>query len=269
MGSSPNIPIDNIVSPADPGLFPEEATGLSAQPQKSSSPFINAVEQDQVPSIQMYSGLDAAKNSQLVGLISQIFNESFGFRPDGKPYRLGPKSIAERLQQTDYLFVAGDERFGIGYLFGKEAPSSQGRIAWIESMAVLPLYRKRGIATALVKHFDRVTKGATRLGCATPNPIAALIVSRVVPGKLYIGRCGPPYNLRKLLHEIREHCFDLRGCQIDERNFTIKTGFSPLSRSDQREWHPQTPQAMPTWWTWVEDLPNEFEALLIIERDSH
>ena len=65
--------------------------------------------------------------------------------------------------------------------------------------------------------------------------------------------------------EIRQDCFDLRGCHIDEGNMTIKTGFSPLSRSDQREWNPRRPVAEPSWWKFVEHLPNEFEALLIIE----
>jgi GNAT superfamily N-acetyltransferase len=217
-------------------------------------------------SITVYSGPAAASNLQLVKLISTIFNESFGFRPDGRPYRLGPKSVSERLMETDYVLLAGDERSGIGYLFGKEIPSSQGRIAWIESMAVLPLYRRRGVATALVTQFSHATKDASRLGCATPNPIAALVVTRAVKGKLFLGRCNAPYYLRQLLKEIRQNCFDLRGCFIDEDNLRIKTGFSPLSRSDQREWNPRTPQEEPYWWHWLQLLPNEFEALLIIER---
>ncbi|TAJ10606.1 MAG: N-acetyltransferase [Nitrospirae bacterium] len=215
--------------------------------------------------IQAYAAPIAATNPQLVKLVSHIFNESFGYRPDGRPYRLGPKSVSERLQETDHLFVAGDEQSGVGYLFGKEITSSQGRIAWIESMAVLPLYRRRGIATAMVKRFWQATKNAPRFGCATPNPIAALIVSRVVPGKLYVGQSDPPHHLRRLLKEIKQNCFDLRGCSIDERTLTIKTGFSPLSRSDERDWSPRTPQAPPHWWAWIQHLPNEFEALLLIE----
>ena len=86
-----------------------------------------------------FSGPEAARNVTVTGLVSKIFNESFGHRPDGKPYRLGPKATAERLASTDLLFIAGDEQSGIGYLFGKEIHSMDGRIAWIESMAVLPL----------------------------------------------------------------------------------------------------------------------------------
>lgn len=219
-----------------------------------------------LPQISCYSGPSAAANDQLVKLVSGIFNESFGFRPDGRPYRMGPKSVAERLSSTDYLFVAGDHLSGIGYLFGKEIPSSQGRIAWIESMAVLPLYRRKGTGTALFRSFVVATKAARRLGFATPNPVAALIATSQVGGKTYVGPCHPPYALRRLLKEIRQHCFDLRGCLIDEDNLRIRTGFSPLSRSDQREWNPRRPSPEPPWWQFIEHLPNEFEALLIIER---
>lgn len=220
----------------------------------------------QPQSISCYSGLSAASNERLVKLVSCIFNESFGFRPDGKPYRLGPKSVTERLTETDYLFVAGDEWSGIGYLFGKEIPSSLGRIAWIESMAVLPMYRRNGIATELVRSFATTTKAASRLGFATPNPIAALIATKQIPGKTYVGPCHPPYTIRRILKEIRQYCFDLRGCFIDEVNLTIRTGFSPLSRSDERKWSPRRPSPEPSWWKLIEHLPNEFEALLIIEK---
>ncbi len=89
---------------------------------------------------------------------------------------------------------------------------------------------------------------------------------RIVPGKPYIGPCYPPYAIRRLLKEIREHCFDLRGCHIDEDNMQIRTGFSPLSRSDEREWTPRQPLPEPSWWKFIEHLPNEFEALLVIEK---
>ncbi len=222
--------------------------------------------EDSVPIIHSFSGYQAAASEETVRRISHIFNESFGYRPDGKPYRLGPKSVTERLHQTDYVFLAGAPDTAIGYLFGKEIPSSMGRIAWIESMAVLPIYRRQGVATSLLRSFVEVTKAAPRLGCATPNPIAALIVSRAVDGKMFLGKCGTPYRLLQLLKEIRQHCFDLRGCSIDESNLTIRTGFSPLSRCDQREWHPRAIQPQPQWWESVEHLPNDFEALLIIER---
>ena len=216
--------------------------------------------------IKMHSGPNAASKEGLVKLVSHIFNESFGYRPDGKPYRLGPKSVTERLMSTDYLFVAGDETFGVGYLFGKEIPSSYGRITWIESMAVLPLYRRQGIATALVKKFFQATKTAYFFGCATPNPIAAYIVLNIVPGKAHIGPQSMPHYIYQILKEIQQNCFDLRGCSIDQSNFRIKTGFSPLSRSDQREWSPRKPMAAPAWWQQIEHLPNEFEALLVVKR---
>lgn len=219
-----------------------------------------------IPNIVMYSGPKAGSVPGIVKLVSHIFNESFGFRPDGKPYRLGPKSVSERLSSTDYLFIAGGEAFGLGYLFGKEIASSSGRIAWIESMAVLPLYRRQGVATTLVKKFHLATKGAYFLGCATPNPIAAYVVTRVVSGHLYIGSCHPPFRIYGMLKEIQQNCFDLRGCSLDNANLRIRTGFSPLSRSDQRQWCPSELKDPPAWWSAIEHLPNQFEALLIIKR---
>jgi GNAT superfamily N-acetyltransferase len=216
--------------------------------------------------ISIYPAHRAATMPQVVKRVSSIFNESFGFRPDGRPYRLGPKSTAERLAQTDYLFIAGGEDAGVGYLFGKEISSSFGRIAWIESMAVLPLYRRQGVATALVNLFAEKTVAARRVGCATPNPIAGLVITRVIPGKLFIGRCNPPYYLLQMFKQIRQYCFDLRGCSIDEENLLIATGFSPLSRSDPREWLPRTSKTKPCWWSTIEHLPNKYEALLVIER---
>jgi len=167
---------------------------------------------------------------------------------------------------TDYLFIAGDTRSGVGYLFGKEIPSSAGRVAWIESMAILPIYRRQGIATALVKSFVSATKAAPFLGFATPNPIAGHVITRCVPGNLYIGRCSPPFPVYQMLKEIQDNCFDLRGCALDKENLLIKTGFSPLSRSDERQWAPREAMEAPKWWTFIEHLPNAFEALVVIKR---
>ncbi len=217
-------------------------------------------------SISKLAGLTAASDADAVRLVSNIFNESFGFRPDGKPYRQGPKSVSERLLSTDYLFIAGDARSGVGYLFGKEIPSSSGRVAWIESMAVLPLYRRQGIATNLVKSFVAATKAAPFVGFATPNPIASHVITRCTPGNLYIGRCFPPFSVYQMLKEIQDNCFDLRGCTLDKENLLIKTGFSPLSRSDQRQWAPREAMEAPKWWSFIEQLPNTFEALVVIKR---
>ena len=217
-------------------------------------------------SISKLAGFAAASDVDAARLVSSIFNESFGFRPDGKPYRLGPKSVSERLLSTDYLFIAGDTRSGVGYLFGKEISSSAGRVAWIESMAVLPLYRRQGIATTLVKSFVSATKAAPFVGFATPNPIAGHVITRCVPGNLYIGRCFPPFPVYQMLKEIQDNCFDLRGCALDKENLLIKTGFSPLSRSDERQWAPREAIEAPKWWTFIEHLPNAFEALVVIKR---
>lgn len=139
----------------------------------------------------------------------------------------------------------------------------------IPSMAALPLYRKQGVATALIETFRLATKGPSQIGCATPNPIAALVVTKVIPGTLYIGSCKPPAAVLHMLREIRQNCFDLRGCAIQEKTLQIKTGVSPLSRSDEREWNPRTLTSPPHWWSELEHLPNAYEALLVIERTDH
>lgn len=254
-------------------LFDLAAKSELASAKISYQPHLLGVEPlietaSDIPSVELLAGHQAAAKEETVRRISQIFNESFGYRPDGRPYRLGPKSVTERLSQTDYVFLAGGSRAGIGYLFGKEIPSSMGRIAWIESMAVLPIYRRQGVATSLVRAFAEMTKAAPRLGCATPNPVAALVVSRVVEGTMFVGECGVPHRLIQLLKEIRRNCFDLRGCSIGESQLTIRTGFSPLSRSDQREWRPRNPQPEPSWWSAIEHLPNEYEALIVFEHHS-
>lgn len=248
--------------------FPSQKYSSSFSTPVSSDNVIPAVikEKTELTEISFFPAPQAAKSKGLVKLISGIFNESFGFRPDGRPYLLGPKSTGERLASTDFLFVAGGEEGGVGYLFGKEIPCSSGRVAWIESMAVLPLYRRQGIATALVKEFVRTTTGSFRFGCATPNPIAAFVITRLIPGELFISPRQPHLYIKRMLREIRKYCFDLRGCKIDDINFRIRTGFSPLSRSDEREWSPRIPNPPPFWWEGVEKLPNEYESLLVIER---
>ena len=255
-GSLPELPMD-----ASEQTGPFDLDAKLTNVFSHSSPNVSS--SGNRHAIVAWSGPRAATDHQLVKLVSRIFNESFGFRPDGKPYRLGPKSVSERLTRTDYLFLADD---GIGYLFGKEIPSSFGRTAWIESMAVRPLYRRQGIASALVQKFSLATTGSFFFGCVTPNPIAAYVVCKIVPGTLYLGACPPPEDLYQMLKEIQKHCFDLRGCSIDRRNFRIRTGFSPLSRSDQREWNPREPKAVPPWWSGIEHLPNEFEAILVLQR---
>ena len=156
-----------------------------------------------------FSGPEAARNETVTALVSKIFNESFGYRPDGKPYRLGPKSTAERLASTDFLFIAGDEQSGIGYLFGKEIPSHErkNRLDRVNGgVATLP--ETRYIATALIQEF--------RLGNQR------IIKNRLRDPESYCGfggdqdrtrnRCisetaKPPAAVLHMLREIRQHCF--------------------------------------------------------------
>lgn len=274
MGLKPQLTLLDAATgfpPVSPSKIAFQKSLLETNSQPAKSTDIGNV--SEVPSIasdptqiSVFSGPQAATSNQVVRIVANLFNESFGFRPDGKPYRLSHRLTAERLGSTDYLFVAGDERSGVGYLYGKEIPCSYRRIAWIESMAVLPLYRMQGIATELVRRFCKATSGARRVGCVTPNPIAALIVSQVVNGKMFIDHCNPPRYLLKMLKEIRSNCFDLRGCAIDEKTLRIRTGFSPLSPSDEREWRPKKVCEAPPWWDSIKNMPNEFEAILVIER---
>lgn len=220
--------------------------------------------------IRQFSGPTAAKDLNLVEGVSYIFNESFGLRPDnGRSYRLGPKLTTSKLGNTDLLFLVGNAGSEFGYLFGKEIAYSGGRIAWIESLAVLPLYRRRGIATALVKRFMVDMQTSHWIGCATPNPIAAYILTRAAQGNAYIGSCQPPRKIREMLGEIKSRCIDLRGCEIDPVNLLVKTGFSPQSPYDHRCWKPKnSDQVEPDWWKAIQNLPSEKESLVIVERKT-
>ena len=80
-------------------------SGISTQPHSDhamplpngnalpSSLAIESQHEVLLPPITRYPAHSAAANEALVKLVSGIFNESFGFRPDGKPYRMGPKSV--------------------------------------------------------------------------------------------------------------------------------------------------------------------------------
>ena len=60
-----------------------------------------------------YKGEEAAATPNLVNAVSHVFSNSFGTNPQGRPYRLGPKTTKERLESTDHLFVANHQTEGL------------------------------------------------------------------------------------------------------------------------------------------------------------
>lgn len=214
-----------------------------------------------------FRGLTASEDHFLVSAVSEIFSSSFGNNPKtGKPYRLGPKTTRERLKSTDYLFLAKNSKAKhVGYLYGREIGYLENSVGWIDSVAVLPDFRRKGIATQLVGNLVKLFSNARWVGCATPNPVAALVVTKVVKGKVYVGDCNTPQEIIIMLNSIRAHCPDLRGAEFNSKSLLIRTNFSPTHSGDSREWSPPEPTEPPPWWSTLEKLPSQYEALLVAE----
>lgn len=216
-----------------------------------------------------YLGKAAASSSDLVDVVSHIFSNSFGMRPDGRTYRLGPKKTRARLSDTDHLFIASHEADRrCGYLFGRLIAYPAGPVAWIDSLAVLPEHRRKGVGTTLVRSFITKTESCRFIACATPNPIAALVVANASKGSLYVGECDPPEEIISVINTIRPLCPDLTGAQINFKRLLVRTDFTPISSEATKEWSPPHPSEPPPWWGLLENLPNQYEALLIVDR-SH
>lgn len=217
---------------------------------------------------QSHSGSGASESSSLVHAVSSIFSNSFGINPQTqRPYRLGPKTTKKRLALAHRLFLASDEAdYPVGYLFATEIQSTRGAVGWIDSLAVLPQHRRKGVGTRLVadfaEHFGRVRW----IGCATPNPIAALVISNVVQGELYIGECDPTEELVAMINEIRPFCQDLSGVDFNPKSLLVRTQFHPSDTGDNKEWCPPHPTEPPPWWSSLENLPSQYEALLIVDK---
>ena len=217
---------------------------------------------------QNYSGSSAAESSSLVHAVSSIFSNSFGINPEKQqPYRLGPKTSKKRLALAHRLFLASDEAdLPVGYCFATEIPSSRGAVGWIDSLAVLPQHRRKGVGTRLIENFADHFASVRWIGCATPNPIAALVISKVVKGELYIGECDPTEELVAMINDIRPLCQDLSGVDFNPSSLLVRTKFHPSDTGDNREWSPPQPTEPPPWWSSLENLPSQYEALLIVDK---
>lgn len=216
-----------------------------------------------------YSGPEAAGSETLVRGIAHVFSNSFGTNPKtGKPYRLGTKTTRERLLSTNYVFAAQHSGGTTGYLYARLIPSGRGTVGWIDSLAVLPPHRRKGIGTRLVNDFVSTTSDSRWIGRATPNPIAALVITRSVRGAVYIEECHAPDEVIELIEEIRPKCPDLQGADFNPTRLLVKTRFTPIKSEDSTEWRPPHPSEPPPWWASLENLPKEYEALLIIDREA-
>ena len=217
---------------------------------------------------QSHSGSSASESSSLVHAVSSIFSNSFGINPKTQqPYRLGPKTTKKRLALAHQLFLASDEAdHPVGYLFATEIASSRGSVGWIDSLAVLPQHRQKGVGTRLVTNFAEHFASVRWIGCATPNPIAALVISKVVKGTLFIGECDPTEELLSMINEIRPLCQDLSGVDFNPDSLLVRTQFHPPDTGDNKEWCPPHPTEPPPWWSSLENLSSQYEALLIVDK---
>lgn len=223
--------------------------------------------QDYPYDFQYYPATEAANTPEVVKAISHVFSNSFGNNPDGKPYRLGLKTTKTRLESTDHVIVAQSPMDDIvGYLYARVINYSNGMVGWIDSVAVMPNHRRKNVATHLVdKLLSRIPE-TKWVGCATPNPIAAFVITKVVPGTAYVGECNPPQEVIEMINEIRASCPDLRGADFNHRKLLVRTNFTPVSSEETTEWSPPQPTEPPPWWASLRNLPSDYEALLVIDR---
>ncbi len=146
------------------------------------------------------------------------------------------------MKSTDHLFLAkNSEEKHIGYLYG--SPYLGNFVVWIDSMAVLPDFRRRGIGTQLLTNIVQHFSSARWLGCATPNPVTVFVVYKVVKGTVYVGAS------RRMIKAIKPFCPDLSGAEFNAKKLLVRTGFQPKHSGDSREWSPPEPTEPPPWWS--------------------
>ena len=141
-----------------------------------------------------YQAKEAAESSEVVNAVSHVFSNSFGNTPtpEGKPYRLGPKTTKARIESTRHVIVSRRHAVPVGYIYARVIASTDAVVGWIDSLAVMPGHRRRKIATRLIGDLLEKISDCRWVGCATPNPVAALVMTRVVRGDAYVGESNPP-----------------------------------------------------------------------------
>ncbi len=218
-----------------------------------------------------YPARDAAASSEVINAISRVFSSSFGSSPKGRPYRLGPRMTKARIESTHHVIVSrhhADADEIVGYVYASVIAYAKEVVGWIDSLAVMPNHRRRKIATRLVDDLLGRIPDCRWVGCATPNPIAALVITRVVRGHAFVGECQLPQEVIDMIEQIRPRCPDLRGADFNPRKLLVRTNFSPVCSEDTTDWSPPHPSEPPPWWASLKNLPNNHEALLIIDRKA-
>ncbi len=221
--------------------------------------------------LERHSAPQAAQDSILVAAVAHIFSHSFGTNPKtGQPYRLGPKTTRERLQWTTDLIIGIEDSTSSakGYIYGRVIESPHGLIIWIDSLAVEPEHRRKGLGTKLVSSLVLAHSSCRWVGCATPNPVAALVITKAIGGHAYAGKCSPPTELVQMIEGVRRQIPDLRGAEFNAKCLLVRTNFNPTLTGDSKDWSPPHPSEPPPWWSSLAHLPSEHEALLIIDRQA-
>ncbi len=83
---------------------------------------------------------------------------------------------------------------------------------------------------------------------------------------VYVEGCRPSPEVISMIEYIRPKCPDLRGTDFNPTRLLVKTKFTPVKSEDTTEWRPPHPSEPPPWWASLENLPDDYEALLIIDR---
>ena len=101
--------------------------------------------------------------------------------PDTKPHNKPQTSLEKKLKSNDGLLLLAEED---NKIIGTAMGGYDGHRGWIYSVAVLPDYRRKGIARKLLKELERKL---TELGCLKVNLQVRATNSDVI---LFYKKCG-------------------------------------------------------------------------------